>query len=187
MNYEQKHKDALINSNSARAKHCELIFPELKESEDEMIRKAILEHIQLCSESIPDRDRWIAWLEKQGEQKQDPCKHCKDKCLNCYNFPCIDKRTFEQQQEQTIEIPFGAKDSKLQEVTYHIPDGYHAEIKGNEVVIKKSEQKTTWKPTEEQIEALEHLLETIRRHEYSYFHEEKFLLLHSLLEQLKEL
>ena len=44
MNYEQKynealararslHKDALINSNSARAKHCELIFPELKEGE----------------------------------------------------------------------------------------------------------------------------------------------------------
>ena len=89
--------------------------------------------------------------------------------------------------EQTTEIPFGAKDSELQEATYHIPDGYHAEINGNEVVIKKGEQKTTWKPTEEQIEALEHLLETIRRHEYSYFHEEKFLLLHSLLEQLKEL
>ena len=92
-----------------------------------------------------------------------------------------------KQIEQTTEIPFGAKDSELQEATYHIPDGYHAEINGNEVSIKKGKQKTTWKPTEEQIEALEHLLETIRRHEYSYFHEEKFLLLHSLLEQLKEL
>ena len=89
--------------------------------------------------------------------------------------------------EQTTEIPFGAKDSELQEATYYIPDGYHAEINGNEVVIKKSKQNTTWKPTEEQIEALEHLLETIRRHEYSYFHEEKFISLHSLLEQLKEL
>ena len=39
--------------------------------------------------------------------------------------------------EQTIEIPFGAKDSELQEVTYHIPYGYHAEINGNVVVIKK--------------------------------------------------
>ena len=44
--------------------------------------------------------------------------------------------------EQTAEIPFGAKDSDLEEVTYHIPDGYHAEINGNEVVIKKGEQKS---------------------------------------------
>ena len=41
--------------------------------------------------------------------------------------------------EQTTEIPFGAKDSELQEVTYHIPNGYHAEINGNAVVIKKGE------------------------------------------------
>ena len=38
----------------------------------------------------------MTWLEKQGEHKQDPCEHCKDRCLNCHNFPCIDKRTFEQ-------------------------------------------------------------------------------------------
>ncbi len=35
------------------------------------------------------------WIEKQGEQKQDPCEHCKDKCLNCHDFPCIEKREFE--------------------------------------------------------------------------------------------
>lgn len=45
------------------------LFPELKGSEDEKIRKAILEHIQLCTESIPDRDKFIDWLEKQGEKK----------------------------------------------------------------------------------------------------------------------
>lgn len=43
--------------------------------------------------------------------------------------------------EQTIEIPFGAKDSELQEATYYIPDGYHAEINGNAVVIKKKTKK----------------------------------------------
>ena len=37
-----------------------------------------------------------SWLEKQGVQKQDPCEHCKDKCLNCHNFPCITKREFER-------------------------------------------------------------------------------------------
>ena len=36
-----------------------------------------------------------------------------------------------------IEIPFGAKDSELQEVIYHIPKGFHAEIDDDKVVIKK--------------------------------------------------
>lgn len=57
----------------------------------------------------------VDWLEKQGNN--------------------VDKI----KQQQAIEIPFGAKDSELQEATYYIPDGYHAEINGNEVVIKKGE------------------------------------------------
>ena len=49
------------------------IFPEFKESKDEMIRKEIInyftegrEFLSLCSF---DRERILAWLEKQGEQK----------------------------------------------------------------------------------------------------------------------
>lgn len=38
----------------------------------------------------------LAWLEMQGEQKQDPCEHCDNVMLNCHNFPCIKKRAFEQ-------------------------------------------------------------------------------------------
>ena len=48
--------------------------------------------------------------------------------------------------ENEIEIPFGAKDSELQEVTYYIPKGFYAEIGDDEVVIKKGE-----KPTEKPI------------------------------------
>ena len=78
MNYEQKYKEALERAKSKIKNDKDHvlyeddvieIFPELAESEDERIRKSILEHIQLCSESIPNRDIWIAWLEKQGEQK----------------------------------------------------------------------------------------------------------------------
>lgn len=39
-----------------------------------------------------------------------------------------------------IEIPFGAKDSELQEVAYFIPKGYYAKIEGDKVVIKKGEE-----------------------------------------------
>ena len=53
---------------------AEHYFPELKESEDERIRKEILEDIRnvkaISSEEYRKKaDRWIAWLEKQKEQK----------------------------------------------------------------------------------------------------------------------
>lgn len=36
------------------------------------------------------------------------------------------------------------KESELQEVSYYIPEGFHAEIEANKVVIKKNERKPTW-------------------------------------------
>lgn len=49
----------------------ESIFPELKESEDERIRKEIIAFIKKRDRSgcDYDYDLWIAWLEKQGEPK----------------------------------------------------------------------------------------------------------------------
>lgn len=46
--------------------------------------------------------------------------------------------------EDEIEIPFGAKDSELQEETYYIPKGFHAEIEDDKVVIKKGEKSAAW-------------------------------------------
>ena len=49
------------------------IFPELKESEDEKIRKAIIKHFKIGTEytffSGFSKSEIINWLEKQGEQK----------------------------------------------------------------------------------------------------------------------
>ena len=118
--------------------------------------------------------------------------------------------------EDEIEIPFGAKDSELQEETYFIPDGFHAEIDGDKVVIKKGEKpaewsdedenylqsaenaceyqygkntstilwlkslkyRATWKPSKEQMEALDDALNE-QGFDYNY--------LNSLYEQLKKL
>jgi hypothetical protein len=79
------------------------IVPEISESEDERIRKAIhiyFDWLDGRKDYAPKgeytiRDM-IAWLEKQGEQKQDPCDNCKDVRLNCHNFPCVKKRAFKQ-------------------------------------------------------------------------------------------
>ena len=48
-----------------------------------------------------------------------------------------------------IEIPFGAKDSELQEATYYIPKGFHAEIDDDKVVIKKGEKPAEWSEDDE--------------------------------------
>ena len=53
--------------------------------------------------------------------------------------------------EKEIEIPFGDKDSELQEVTYYIPKGFHAEIDDDKVVIKKGEKTAEWSEEDERI------------------------------------
>ena len=50
-------------------KVAEFIFPELKESDDERIRKEIIQSIRdnMC---VIHKDKCIAWLEKQGEKQK---------------------------------------------------------------------------------------------------------------------
>lgn len=79
MDYKQKYEEALERAKMYQGmtvlpaeNMIETIFPELRESEDERIRKEILEYFQqfeneeLRGINISD---WIAWLKKQGGQK----------------------------------------------------------------------------------------------------------------------
>ncbi len=123
-------------------------FPELKESEDERIRKELIAFLKENLEtgradetwSMSGLERWIAWLEKQGQTFTK-----KDVDYAYLKGVCDAKHELEKQGEQkpilNVEIPFGAKDSDLQEETYFIPKGFHAEIDGDKVHIKKGEQK----------------------------------------------
>ena len=43
--------------------------PELAESEDERTRKDIIHFVQSRLAGFPECERFVAWLEKQGEQK----------------------------------------------------------------------------------------------------------------------
>lgn len=81
MNYEQKYKESLkrardmMSYKEVRREDMEYLFPELKESEDEKIRKELLSFCQDRAYYFPhdpkyvNINNWIAWLEKQGEQK----------------------------------------------------------------------------------------------------------------------
>lgn len=76
MNYEEKYKQAFkkaleLYNQGLINPPLEHIFPELKESEDERIRKELIAFIKKRDRSgcDYDYDKWLAWLEKQGENK----------------------------------------------------------------------------------------------------------------------
>ena len=143
----------------------------VEESEDERIRKELL--LDIPKVFPHDKAfRYIAYLEKQGEQKlyvNDNAKEMFIKALERveeqnakgYKLTDCDKNswwedfknytscTIEQKPILDVEIPFGAKDSELEEVTYDIPKGYHAEIEDNKVVIKKGNKKSSWSEEDE--------------------------------------
>ena len=227
MDYKEKYEQALkiaqetYNTQPMYREWLEKMFPELSESEDEKVRKMLIEQMERWHEcalennvvqDIKDSADAITWLEKQGKCKTDchrnhqdanypngcivledfnggegfyklnldylnkkqveeveemvrtwnkesktsneNIKSCIGMCLtdaneqrfNDYNTTlkdCLDwlKKQGEQKPILDIEIPFGAKDSELQEATYYIPKGYYAEIEGDKVIIKKGEQK----------------------------------------------
>lgn len=73
MDYKEK-VIALLNSKELTKEQKEKlkkIFPELRESEDEKIRKELIDYHRSMAAASDDyvHEAWIAWLEKQGEQK----------------------------------------------------------------------------------------------------------------------
>ena len=125
MSQEDKLKEAKRLYETANADQryvLERLFPELKESEDEKIRKDLitfLDEIWHLGKNAnfdkwdkSDCSNWLAWLEKQGEQKP-------------------------YERKDFISIPFGAFDSELVNETITIPDGCVATIEGNTIHIKK--------------------------------------------------
>lgn len=123
MDYEQKYKEAL--SRAKEQLDGAKVFDYDNKQTAHNIRTTVCNIFPELKES--DDERISKEIERFLKQH------------NGWNKEWID--WLEKQGEQkTIEIPFGAKDSELQEVTYYIPEGYHAEINGNEVVIKKGKQ-----------------------------------------------
>lgn len=79
MNYEKKYKEALERARELQENSNGMIlkkwlwgvFPELKESEDEKIKKEIIRIFkgETRYTSKEDADKYIAWLEKQSKKK----------------------------------------------------------------------------------------------------------------------
>ena len=102
MDYEKKYKEAFERarelSKTTTGANYEYIFPELKESEDERTRKEILDYIDKATGC----KRWVAWLEKQGEQKETLCDKCKktQPSHSCQDITALGRCALEKQGEQ---------------------------------------------------------------------------------------
>lgn len=74
MDYEKKYKEALERASKLRVQNpfdtvsqmMEHVFPELKESEDEKIRKELIEFVKSRLAGFPQCEKFIAWLEEHA-------------------------------------------------------------------------------------------------------------------------
>lgn len=141
---------------NAEKRKLESVFPELAESEDEKIRKEILEYIDKatgCKE-------WVAWLEKQGEHKKfrdsiqvgDKVTRNEDGML--VNFSQLNRvaKKNEKQGEQKSVLP-GFEEQEGVAGRDYIPVEWVEAIEnyGKWKIVKVNEQKPTWNDEDEKI------------------------------------
>jgi len=146
MDYEKKYKEALERAKGMweqgmMPERIEYIFPELKESEDERIMKELISFLEgFCANK--NKDRWIAWLEKQGQEpkKVSIWKHWKDGIAG------------NGEGEQIYLIKYGN--------TYHLSSCLSFECDYIELseldnlMSEKQDEQPYWKPSEEQLQTL---------------------------------
>ena len=139
MDYEKKYKEALERARALRneaieeeyaddyIKDYETIFPELRGSEDERIRKEIIHYLLHTAGGLSsaEQNRWIAYLKKQKEQKPAEWSEEDKKML---------ERIIERGQSQTQLFGTG--------------------LTPEQVSWLKS-LRPSWKPSEEQMDAID--------------------------------
>lgn len=184
MDYEKKYKDALERAKEMCAMPTdkatmEYIFPELRESEDERIRKHLLLHFRNKTKetwcNMPVKDI-IAYLEKQKEQKpvewsdtnelvfKDICKHLKEEGYNGWIVVLEALRNGEFNQKSLRLQPHWKPTEKELTALKNLmngkfPDGIFPGATLSELYTKLSklyynEAIPQWKPSEKQMEAL---------------------------------
>lgn len=151
MNQDENMKDGKYEEALERAKELheagnaltkaqmEIVFPELKESEDERIRK---EMIAFICEFAPEHLKadFVAYLEKQKEQKSNPS-----------NSVGLEQKPAEWSEEDERIICNLIRYFKCEEALRYSEEKTIA-------WLKSLRPKPYWKPSEEQIEALKYTL-----------------------------
>lgn len=166
MDYEKAYNEALgwmrkiyptlTGTNKEDAEHY---FPELKESEDEMIRKEIIEFINWSDSYGAMRadfhqkncpERWIAYLEKQKEYLDDIRQYA-------YNKGLVDaKQKSAEWSEEDEKMLTGIIERGSSQIPSHEPALREEQMEWLMKRLKSLRPQPHWKPSKEQMCALKY-------------------------------
>lgn len=140
---------------------CTYIFPELKEGDGEKwIPKEIAKYLK---EKGDFRSCWLAWLEKQCEQKIKTPEESLGIDSDTYNKivdECIygeQKPAWSEEDERNLQ---GIID-EIEANKNHAPDYDVATYNRFLSWLKSLKERYTWKPSDEQMRTLEHYMHTL--------------------------
>ena len=154
----------------------EEIFPQLCESEDERMRKMLIERVRTATEwTIGLRDLILAWLEKQKEQVTDES----DKIAAAYQLG----RSDERKQKEQKPVEWSEEDeSILNNITAY---GYLNidDLEWLKDLPNRFSLRLHWKPSEEQMNRLSSTIAKLRNDGFDYMAEN----LESIRDGLKKL
>jgi len=118
----------------------ERIFHELKDSEDEKIRKHIVTFImeaEKMGDAPEECAKWLAWLEKQGEKKPSKWSERDERAIHCLEY--------------TVKHFYEGED------TFKWWCDWFKSLKDR----VQQQPKQVWKPSDEQMEALQYIYRNI--------------------------
>jgi len=137
------------------------IIPELKDSEDEKIRKHIVTFImeaEKMGDAPEECAKWLAWLEKQGEKKPAKWSERDERAIHCLEY--------------TVKHFYEGED------TFKWWCDWFKSLKDR----VQQQPKQVWKPSEEQMDALERCVEYLDESD-----NEDYVIMESLYQDLKKL
>ena len=177
--------------------YIEVIFPELAESEDERIRKALIKYFTLSDDNadyqccgVHYKDI-VAWLEKQGEISKE-WSEMKVANIQTELQKMVNLKQKTEQVEQKAAWSEG--DEKLvKNLISTLSNLYARNLIEKETkekytnLLKSLKNRYTWKPTEEQMVALDGICSYIRNNADWEISLDMIAELYKLSEQLKKL
>ena len=171
MDYEKKYKEALEKAKRLCAlptdkATMEEIFPELRESEDERIRKILIEVVNITPASIAVRNKreLLDWLKKQKEQK--PVDYDHEMWKNCeVNFEGGKKEVIEHPEKYGLQkqAEWSEEDEKFFELLRAALYQIKVRIGKDEydkAVARLKSLRPSWKPSEEQMKQLKYEIDS---------------------------
>ena len=230
----KKLQEAKVDNDVCDERYCcviDDIVPELKDSEDERIRKKLIEAVKgdMVVGGTKDKQLAIAWLEKQGEHSVSPLFTFDD----VLTIQC--SMAYAKFQDRELDVALKKLHDKVYDA-YHDSINHNIEsqdgLKGEQILANiaktcKDEQKSwsevdnfmynkiknlltdislapesinslsdwlkdlkeryTWKPSDEQIGALEHFVRSIAESGFASPYNSNTKLVYSLLNDLKKL